>query len=218
MEINIQENFKKYKVIDIKNIILANWNYKETDNDSAISLIEKLKSNLKRNGQVENIQVRLLNDGKYEVINGNHRVMAFLQLKIKKIISYDHGKISLNEAKRIAIETNETKFKADNMKLADIIVEIQDDFTIEELVQTMPFSNSELKNFSKLSEFSWDQYDQPDNIDTGENKKEEFGTIKYPLLLQPDIDKAKNLIGTTDNLEMLQRLLDNYIENNEVQK
>lgn len=148
---------KKWVELDIEKLVTASWNYKLDD----IDLAKKLENNIKRNGQVENILVRELESGFYEVINGNHRITAFTSLEMKKVVCYNFGKISDAQARRIAVETNETKFETDNIKLAELIKEISgdDEFTIGELAETMPYSTDELKAFGEMLDFDWGQFD-----------------------------------------------------------
>jgi hypothetical protein len=65
--------FSNYKIFPRDILIKADWNYKEEDE----FISDKLVNNMKRNGQIENIHVRKLNTGFYEVINGNHRLDAY---------------------------------------------------------------------------------------------------------------------------------------------
>ena len=97
---------KGWTDIQISKLVKANWNYKEENEKQT----DKLLNNFKRNGQIENILIRELDTGFYEVVNGNHRLDVMKILKLKKAHAYNFGKISLAEAQRIAIETNETKF------------------------------------------------------------------------------------------------------------
>src|SRR3972149_2059713 len=62
--------FNNYKLMPIEILVKADWNYKADDEEKS----NKLTNNIKRIGQVENIQVRELDTGYYEVINGNHRL------------------------------------------------------------------------------------------------------------------------------------------------
>lgn len=206
MGLDIKKNFENFKVIQIEKIVLADWNYKETDSQEALSLMETLKANLKRNGQVENIQVRLLETGYYEVINGNHRVMAFQQMEISEIICYDWGQISLSQAKRIAIETNETKFKADNIKLAETFMEISKDFQLDELAETMPYSTQDMENMSKLLDFDWNQYEgeEGDNVSTKETDKglnESLELQEERMKFMNEIERRVRLLSHLDEQE-----------------
>jgi hypothetical protein len=140
-------------------LVKADWNYKTEDQEKS----KKLKENIKRNGQIENIIVRELDNNKFEVVNGNHRLDVLKDLKYKKVHCYNFGKISKAQAIRIAIETNETKFESDSIALAQRIKEISKHFN--DLPVTMPYTEQEIENFKTLTDFNWDQFDDQD-IDT----------------------------------------------------
>lgn len=159
----------RYKQIPLEQLVKADWNYK-TDNPQ---LIEKLKENMKRNGQIENLLVRQLDTGYYEVVNGNHRFEALADLGVEMAICYDLGKISLEAAMRVAIETNETKFDSDQVKLSKIVKELMEAFPIEELEATMPYSADDLANMHKTAEFTWDQHQPTDQTSSSSSTTNE---------------------------------------------
>lgn len=153
------EKEKNFKSLPLEKLIFADWNYKTNDE----KLQKKLVANIKKTGQIENIIVRPIKGGKYEVINGNHRLLAFQELEYEEVFCYDLGKISDAHAKRIAIETNETKFKSDSIKLAQLMEELKLEF--DDIALTSPFSDEELDNMSKTLSFDWDaQDDLGDNL------------------------------------------------------
>ena len=155
---------KGYKMgfieIPTDKLVKADWNYKTEDPEKQ----EKLKENIKRNGQIENIIIRELETGFFEVVNGNHRLSVLKDLKIKTTHSYNLGKISQAQAIRIAIETNETKFDTDSITLAERVKELTEEFDIQDLVNTLPYSETD--NFSKLTDFDWSMYESEDLSDT----------------------------------------------------
>lgn len=169
-----KDNFINYKLFPIELLQNADWNYKNNDDLMA----EKLLNNIKRNGQIVTCQVRLLDSGYYEVIDGNHRLIAFRLLNQQYVIAYDHGIISNTEAKRLAIETNETKFQADDDKLSLILNELILEFP--DLETTMPFSEDELNDLINIS--------QP-------NFNEELSDINEDNFNGNIPDKAKTKIG-----------------------
>lgn len=135
-----------YTILPVTKLIKASWNYKYND----AVLMQKLKENIKENGQIENMIVREISPDVFEVVNGNHRLDILLDLKIKQAHCFNLGKISDNKAKRIAIETNETKFPVDSMKLSDILKNLIKEYSIEELAITMPYSATELESLMKV--------------------------------------------------------------------
>jgi len=166
--------FKKgWGRLPIKKMVPADWNYKEDDEEKA----ETLRNNIKRIGQVENILTRELSTGFLEVINGNHRLPIFKELKIKKPVCFNFGKISQAAAQRIAVETNETKFDSNQTALSKTIKEILEDeeeaIELSDLAETMPYSMTQLESMKQLSDFNWDQYEDDmdeDDEDSGGGK------------------------------------------------
>lgn len=167
----------KYKLIDISRCVKADWNYKD-DNEE---LTTKLMENIKRNGQVENLLVRTLDTGFLEVVNGNHRYEALKRLGAKQVMVYDLGEITNAEAYRIAVETNETKFATDQVKLADLIKDMTQQFSTEDLVATMPYSSEQLGNFISMTDFDWDNYNQPTEHSATEDDPDKDSALHIKL-------------------------------------
>ena len=132
--------FRNYKLFPRDLLVQADWNYKEEDE----FVSKQLVNNIKRIGQVENIHVRELDTGYYEIINGNHRDTALSELGKEFVVAYDHGNVTIEEAIRRAIETNETKFKANSEKLAKLLQEIKLVIPDIELSETLPYQPEEL--------------------------------------------------------------------------
>ncbi len=134
----------RWRTIPIDALVKASWNYKADDDDMAAKLLE----NIRRNGQIQNLIVRALSPAERagyttavrEVVNGNHRLEAFRALGLKDAVCYDLGLVSAADAKRIAIETNETYFAPDHVKLADLLREIAGPSPdLAALAETLPF-------------------------------------------------------------------------------
>lgn len=167
---------KNWQEMSLSKLVMADWNYKQDDPVKA----QKLQANIKRNGQLENIMVRKLATGFFEVVNGNHRLTAFQELGIKKVVVYNFGTISDAQARRIAVETNETRFKSDHLKLAGLVKEmVNSDFTMEELAETMPYNMDELKDMQELLVFDWSQYDKKPSEDDKGSGKDDTGEQSY---------------------------------------
>lgn len=159
----------KYVELPLKSLIEADWNYKVDNPD----LIEKLANNLKKNGQLENIIVRYIDTDIYEVVNGNHRLKALNHLGIESVVCYNLGKVNELVAKRIAIETNETKFQADNIRLAELIKEQTEAYDINDLESTLPYSLKELEDFANSVDMDWELFKE------GGNTNESNGELDF---------------------------------------
>lgn len=145
--------------IPVDKLVPADWNYKKDDDAKQ----EKLVNNIKRNGQVENILVRELETGFFEVVNGNHRLKAFQQVEITSVHAFNLGEISDAKARRIAIETNETRFENDVLRMADLLKDIGEEFTTDELASTMPFSKDEMDHMLDTLSFDWEGHVEDSN-------------------------------------------------------
>ncbi len=154
---------KGFIQVPLDKLIRAKWNYKIDD----AALKEKLKENIKRNGQVENIVVRELPKGLLEVINGNHRLDSFSELGFTSVYCFNCGKIPEIQAKRLAIELNESRFESDFIKLSENIGDLLKAFGAEDLDKTLPYSQEEMTDLVKSLEFDWSQISE-----STESKKE----------------------------------------------
>jgi ParB-like chromosome segregation protein Spo0J len=190
-------DFKKFKVIPLEKLVKADWNYKK-DNPE---LTKKLVANIKRNGQVENLLVRVLPGDMYEVINGNHRLDALIELDSKSAVCYDFGGITKEAAQRIAIETNETKFESDNVDLSGLLKGISEVFDKADLVQTMPYSEDELERLITLVDFDFDSLEP-----AAPEKEEEPEDNSLKILLTPEQEETwKEWLGKNGALSSKER-------------
>jgi len=175
----VRDDLENFIAVPIEQLVKADWNYKEEDE----FMMSQLVNNIGENGQIENIIVRELGPKKYEVVNGNHRYDACMTLKKTKVIAYNLGKISLDRAKKIAVVTNETRFKSDPVKFAELMTHLQNNLNYDDLAREMPFKPDELVNFTKLTKFDWEHPAQPTSSVTTEEEEESDGFVTVKLKL-----------------------------------
>lgn len=131
------------------------WNYK-TEN---AELTGKLLENIKRNGILRPSIVYEKNGEKY-ILDGNHRIDVYRELGIEEVPSVFMGEIDEAQAKRIALEVNETQFQLDYVKLSELINEIAVEVDVDELALSLPFTSAELNDMKDLLDFEWDDFDE----------------------------------------------------------
>jgi hypothetical protein len=107
-------------MVNVDELIPAPWNYKKDDEKTQSELVELIK----KRGQIQTIAIRQIPGG-MEICDGNHRLAAFRQLGIKKVMAYDLGKIDQDTAEKICCELNETRFKPDPIKLEMLLKKFQ---------------------------------------------------------------------------------------------
>jgi len=133
---------KGFVELPVEKLRPAGWNYKAANP----RLTNKLLKNIQRNGQIENLIVRELEDGSFEVVNGNHRLEVLKMLAVKTAVCFNFGAITDTAAARIAIETNETKFASDQEKLTKLLAGLVDEFGMKEIAATTAYSVLELRD------------------------------------------------------------------------
>lgn len=214
-ETRIERGFVR---LALSRMVKADWNYK-TDDDA---LSQKLTANLKRNGQLENLVVRELPTGFYEIVNGNHRfdVLSALATETgqEEVMCYNLGAIGTAAAQRIAIELNETRFQTDTLRLAERLQEITQEFSPEELALSMPYSAEEIQRAMRLHEFDWSQFEKraAENEEHGSDvdMPVHFSLVLSPLqvsLWEEWKAEATALFGACNDEELFERALNHAL-------
>lgn len=187
-------------VVPLSHLVEADWNYKEMDETTT----RKLKNNLARIGQVENLLTREFTDEEipttgWEVLNGNHRLREMGDLGKTVAVVYHFGKVARQEAIRLAVETNETKIHADYFMLSERMGEVIDFYGIDAIEETMPFERDELNTFYEDADFDYDNFafdPSSENI-TGEDEDD---LERFEVAMRPaHMDEFK------DALEQIER-------------
>lgn len=154
-----------WKIIPLSKIVKNNYNYKGMDDFMSM----RLKNNIERNGQVQNIIVRELDSGKYEIVNGEHRIDEMRKLKKKHAMCFNVGAVSRDDAVLLMIETNETNFDPNLYELGGLLSDIKNDVSVEDMVYELPYESDEIDRLIDLSmiEDSEPQFDDnfEDDID-----------------------------------------------------
>lgn len=136
-------------IIPVDKIDYAPWNYKSED----VDMQNSLTANLARIGQVEIVQVREKEDGRYEMTNGNHRMTSIRHLHGKNVVAFNHGPITAEQAQRLTIETH-ISFEADRTKLARLVSDLAQSADLDELLLTMPYQREDIDRMIELNRMS----------------------------------------------------------------
>jgi hypothetical protein len=156
----------------VKDVAPAKWNYKSEGTEEEIA---KLAASISEDQSAGVPAVREV-DGMFEVIDGNHRLQAIVELGWHELKVENFGPISKANAVIIARRRNHKWFEDDVAKYADLFTnEVLDEYDLDDLELIMPDSREEMETFEKLLDFDWNQY--------GEGKQpeleEDMHTIKF---------------------------------------
>ena len=146
------------QAIPLDKLVSAKWNYKGDSEFTMKALID----NLGRNGQIINLIVREFgNKGLYEVTNGNHRLEALRKIGAEEAVCFNLGRVTKDEAVKVAIETNETNFAPDVGKLSRTVTEAVEGTKFNLERHTLPFEKEEVHRFKEMSAIDWKQRPKP---------------------------------------------------------
>jgi len=120
------------------------WN----PNRMADEMFHKLKAYVKREGLVEPIVVRPL-EGGYQILGGYHR------WKIARDLGYETVPCAVVElddrrAKILSVNLNEMKGQSVSSLLSELVHDLSQELTLEDLESQLPYSEAELKDALEL--------------------------------------------------------------------
>lgn len=129
------------------------WNPNEQDSET----FTKEQNSLRRFGFVVPIVVRPHPDKKdiWQIIDGEHRLKAGLELGMTEFPCFDIGPVSDFEAEQLTIILNELRGKPNEKKLQDSLKRFLATDTLDRLTEVLPYTKEEYGRIAKLPEFDW---------------------------------------------------------------
>ena len=117
-------------------------------------------NSIKEDKSIGVLAVREIDNDKFEVIDGNHRLEAIIRLGWDKIPCENFGSITKAKAIIIARRSNHKWFEDDVLSYAELFTkDVLSEYSIEELEKFMPETKKELEDLEKLVDFDWSDFD-----------------------------------------------------------
>ncbi len=169
------------------------WNPNKTKPRQQKAIAESLKTY----SQIIDIIVRP-NGDRYQIIDGEHR---YDELTDDVYVTVLHG-LSDADAKKLTIIMNETRGEADKIELAQLLADLSNELSGEELLNALPYEQNELDELVKLAEVDWNNFNSADDNNTdfnnsGDPTESEF--VKLYIVIPKDtfsvVQQAKDLIS-----------------------
>lgn len=95
-----------------------------------------------------------------QIIDGEHRWKSAKKLGMLMVPGWDLGPISDEIAKQLTIVLNETRGKAEPIKLSELLADLLTTESKQDLLDVLPFSKEALDGLSGLADFDWKQFDE----------------------------------------------------------
>lgn len=91
----------------------------------------------------------------YEIIDGEHRVKAAVELGMERIPIWNLGDISDAHAKQLTVVLNETKGTADREKLGGLLRDLLSSESTAELLEVLPYAKADFEALLDVPDFDW---------------------------------------------------------------
>ena len=188
---NLDDVKENSKIVDINEVCFNPWNPKVKRSKE----YEKVKESVRVNGLSMPIVVREINDDnyKYQVLDGEQRLTAALDLGFDKIWVVDLGEISDEEAKSKTIWM-EMAVPFDQEQLGKLLVELVDKVEL-------PYTDNEIKVISGV-ELETDDVSDDDFEDEYNNTLKSFSVHVLPEnkdFLKDEFKKLNDDLSISDN-------------------
>jgi ParB-like chromosome segregation protein Spo0J len=181
-------------LVDIGCVHPNKWNY----NTETPATFQKVVESIRRYGFSDPVVVRVLADGQYEIVNGEHRWRAATELGMKKIPVFSLGEVDDVRAKQLCVTLNELGGTSDEVRLAQLLRDIAGDGrTLGDLEKVMPFSGNEIKQMLDSVDFSFSKLSKEDTRDKAPEKppkvekppkagkREKVSTVRVTVTVAP---------------------------------
>jgi ParB-like chromosome segregation protein Spo0J len=150
------------KVMAIDDLIPNGWNY----NTQSAAVFRKLVNAIRRHGFTKPVIVYARPDSgtKRIIVDGEHRWRAVKALGMTAVSVVDLGLIPDERAKELTIILNELAGEANEARLADLLREINQAASTNELLEVMPFSETELDAYLSTIKFQFTSLPEEDPL------------------------------------------------------
>lgn len=137
--------------ISVEDLVPNNWN----PNHMTDAELEKEAASFERFGFVNPIIARSIDQGLYQIVDGEQRWKTARRLGMNEVDIYDISPIGDHEAQQLTYILNELRGKPQEDKLAELLKGLLAKSALDDLVAVMPLSKEEFGRAAKLPDFDW---------------------------------------------------------------
>lgn len=137
----------QFKWVSVDTIVPNDWN----PNVVPPELMEKVKRSLREFGMVAPIIIRPRPDGRYELIDGEHRWRIAKEEGLKEVPAIIVEGLSDVDAKRVSLALNRLHGEDDVVRLADLLTDLANYVSIDELCSILPYDQDTITTIMEWS-------------------------------------------------------------------
>jgi len=183
------------KLVKLNEIFPNPWN----PNSQSKEMFEKEIQSIEKFGFIAPILVRTLKDNTYQIIDGEHRWRACLQMSFEEMPVEDIGTLDEGLAKVLTINLNNLRGQDDVLKRAEILKTLSTG-----QLSLLPFDVKQMENEIKLLDFDFAQFE---NAEVPTEEK-----LKIPIEKMKQIGQILQQIYSKTRNTALRVAIENYKE------
>ena len=180
------ENIKvEISNVNIEDVYPNPWNPNKQNQRTEEATVESIG----KFGMIDPITVREHPEekGKYQIIDGEHRQRACMNLGYKKIPVNVLSNINEEQAKKLTIIAIETRGNADNISLSELLNDLSKGMSVDDLLIGMPYYKKELEDLINLGDVEWDRF----GLDTSqENNDSQSDDVRFNVVCEENSAEA----------------------------
>lgn len=175
-------------------------------------------ASIRQFGMVNPIIVRETNSG-LQIIDGEHRVRAALEIGISKVPVWNLGLVEDATAKQLTIVLNETKGSPDRGKLAALLADLLTSESTSDLLAVLPYPPDDFRAIVDLPEFDWDSLEAMRKQEPQYHNESRVGWVERTYRLPGDaaevidqaIDHVRSAEPETKDWQALERICADFL-------
>lgn len=190
LRINVQN-------VPLESVYPNGWN----PNQQSDFIFEKELLSIETHGFLDPILVRE-KDGRFEIIDGEHRWKAATKLGSSEIAVNNLGEVSDQDAKQLTILMNEIRGRADSGLLSNLLKDLEQTMSLEGLQTALPFTKVEIENYLATANIDFAALSARESASKEEPASEPFRTVSFVLpesvadQLEAQVDRFKRALGS----------------------
>lgn len=138
-------------------------------------MFEKERESIRRHGMIDPITVRELDDGFFQIVDGEHRFKAAQLEGYTEISANNLGVLADEVAKQLTLVMNDIKGANDQTKLQQLLIDIESIIGKDEMIQVLPYEESKITEYLAQGSVKWNevapQQGNPDEQTQEENQQ-----------------------------------------------